>query len=704
MRIERMFLQRYCQHVEREVEFCPGMNVIIGPIGSGKSNILKAIRFAFTNDSGNSGTKEEDITFGSAPGDRSGVQLSGVHQDKRFILRRFLRPNSRELSWQHTGNSIKADKAIAVELQTQLGIDPSLFDDFVIVPQGRMADIIDMSDAARTDTMHGLVGLHKYMKIYSWLGSYLTSIPAATELISVEDATDRIKKLEDDKAKWQQVIADTQMELPSAEAVIAAQKLLADKALIQSLKLSITEDELTIFNTEESLAKHVIWLKQVDDYVASLQTAYTSTKDSLAKLSEQVEQAKLYERRKKLLASIEAGSIKPPQPVKPDSYIEVGADKIAAVRQSLAVALHLQNLLKSGATACPSCFRPVKDTAITNAVDNIPNLQKWVQEYDSTVALSRQFDNDMAKWNATVTALEASLPALRLELESIPETPAPDKTLAQLEALLNSGAQQLVQVQLQLDDWLPKKSTGDQTKSSMEAALSLTRQRLAKSKSELESLKGGSELEAIEAQELVDKVSALELRIAGAKGSLAVVEKTIPEEQAIYTKAVQQREKYEKNMKFRADVATCRTIFQRDNLPTELAKNGMLALAAQMNMSLSAFSANFRVSAGSGSTFQVSFFADGVKGNQPEARLSGGERAQFGLALRVAVHSLWAQELGFLAMDEPTYGFGQNDMGCVKIAIEQLRDMSRAQGLQVIVVTHEKSLLPLFDHVIRIGM
>jgi DNA repair exonuclease SbcCD ATPase subunit len=211
-------------------------------------------------------------------------------------------------------------------------------------------------------------------------------------------------------------------------------------------------------------------------------------------------------------------------------------------------------------------------------------------------------------------------------------------------------------------------------------------------------------LEAIEAQELIDKVSALELRIAGAKGSLAVVEKTIPEEQAIYTKAVQQREKYEKNMKFRADVATCRTIFQRDNLPTELAKNGMLALAAQMNMSLSAFSANFRVSAGSGSTFQVSFFADGVKGNQPEARLSGGERAQFGLALRVAVHSLWAQELGFLAMDEPTYGFGQNDMGCVKIAIEQLRDMSRAQGLQVIVVTHEKSLLPLFDHVIRIGM
>ena len=86
MILETLNLVNFCQHRNLTLNFSPGLNAIVGPIGSGKSNILKAMRFLFTNKSGNAGKKEDDITYSLETGVASSVSTVSSHRGVGFEL------------------------------------------------------------------------------------------------------------------------------------------------------------------------------------------------------------------------------------------------------------------------------------------------------------------------------------------------------------------------------------------------------------------------------------------------------------------------------------------------------------------------------------------------------------------------------------------------------------------------------------------
>ncbi len=59
MRLNQVRLKHWCQHKELTVDFQDGLNGILGANGNGKSNLLDAVRFAFTGESVNAGNKAE---------------------------------------------------------------------------------------------------------------------------------------------------------------------------------------------------------------------------------------------------------------------------------------------------------------------------------------------------------------------------------------------------------------------------------------------------------------------------------------------------------------------------------------------------------------------------------------------------------------------------------------------------------------------
>jgi len=73
MRLIRLRLQNFRQHVETEIRFRPGLTGIIGANGSGKSTILEAIAWAIYGASAARGTNDT-IRFARAPG-RARVQV-----------------------------------------------------------------------------------------------------------------------------------------------------------------------------------------------------------------------------------------------------------------------------------------------------------------------------------------------------------------------------------------------------------------------------------------------------------------------------------------------------------------------------------------------------------------------------------------------------------------------------------------------------
>ncbi|MGC4432125.1 ATP-binding cassette domain-containing protein, partial [Streptococcus suis] len=74
------------------------------------------------------------------------------------------------------------------------------------------------------------------------------------------------------------------------------------------------------------------------------------------------------------------------------------------------------------------------------------------------------------------------------------------------------------------------------------------------------------------------------------------------------------------------------------------------------------------------------------------AQLSGGEQQ------RVAIARAVAKKPKILLCDEPT---GALDYQTGKQVLQILQDMSRKQGATVIIVTHNSSLAPIADRVIR---
>ncbi|MGL5543099.1 MAG: AAA family ATPase, partial [Fusobacteriaceae bacterium] len=67
MRIDRVYLKNFRTHRELELNFAPGMNLLLGQNGSGKSSVLEAIGITLFDSKfrdGNSTGKDQVIKFG----------------------------------------------------------------------------------------------------------------------------------------------------------------------------------------------------------------------------------------------------------------------------------------------------------------------------------------------------------------------------------------------------------------------------------------------------------------------------------------------------------------------------------------------------------------------------------------------------------------------------------------------------------------
>jgi exonuclease SbcC len=137
--------------------------------------------------------------------------------------------------------------------------------------------------------------------------------------------------------------------------------------------------------------------------------------------------------------------------------------------------------------------------------------------------------------------------------------------------------------------------------------------------------------------------------------------------------------------------------------PRLVAQRNLQKLETAINELLQIFSVDFFVKAATDDTpaFIAEFF-DGRK--QPAKRLSYGQKTVLALAFRVAVNALFAEEIGLLALDEPTAYLDQQRIKALAPVLEKLRELSTARGLQCLLVTHETSLSHLFESAVELDV
>lgn len=136
--------------------------------------------------------------------------------------------------------------------------------------------------------------------------------------------------------------------------------------------------------------------------------------------------------------------------------------------------------------------------------------------------------------------------------------------------------------------------------------------------------------------------------------------------------------------------------FSRTGVPFETAGDYLEDLEPAVNSCLAAFKADFDCKVDR----QTLDYVCNIGGESlPGKRLSGGQGCLLTLAFFLSVATRWGP--GVLCLDEPTAGMDRRRVESMRDALANLR--SGGSPVQILVVTHERSLLPSFDKVVELS-
>jgi DNA repair exonuclease SbcCD ATPase subunit len=350
---------------------------------------------------------------------------------------------------------------------------------------------------------------------------------------------------------------------------------------------------------------------------------------------------------------------------------------------------------------CPSC----NTTAIVGAdgkfhdIASLINTQKaLLEEKEGPCVKDRQeledyktriakYRLDLQLWETWYKGLQARIDNLTTVIDNLPpEMELPD--IADSKRVL----ERYEELDLYITNLKDKKGTAEFELASSYPVLRILNERLA----ELQDLAPTTDTESIEkrlaeitnnitlAATLSGRIQEAELHLTDLQGRLQYVE-DLKSQSAGLTK-------------YRELLSSAYGLLHRDAYPSVVARYFIDELNKSWNEILTSLDVKFAVDIQDDMSIKV-LNADG-DGFIEE--LSGGEKCCASLSFLMAVNRQFASKVGFLVMDEPTYGLDDDHLDRLRALVLDVQGYASANGLQIVMVTHEKNLKDSFQHVIEV--
>jgi len=209
MQLQQLVLRDFQAHAHRKVSFGPGITTIMGPTDTGKSAILRALRWVCLNDFAG-----DDFVRQGAK--RAEVKLTGVHGDKTFEITRAKGISTNvyyldEREFRAFGNGVPQDieKLLALSpLNFQDQHDPPFwFNETAGEVSRRLNAIVDLS---LMDEALGYVGgqIRRAQEERAWQEEKVQSVKRSLETFAdLDQRMEDFKRLQDCLAQWQRLSA-----------------------------------------------------------------------------------------------------------------------------------------------------------------------------------------------------------------------------------------------------------------------------------------------------------------------------------------------------------------------------------------------------------------------------------------------------------------------------------------------------------------
>lgn len=720
MIIKRIKLHNYRQHGDLDVNIEGSVIAVVGSNGSGKSNFLGAIQFAFTGEQ--AGFKKTDLLMWGA--NEGYVLVEFEHGGVEARLSRSLHNAGATLHWGDA--EYKGATSVAEALRVHLGLDKDLVKQAVFVRQAEIDAILFTDPAVRERSFQKLMGIGDATKIHKNLGDAIASIdlPASYD-----------EQIADGKARW----AEMHGRLQGLKVQLDAMKTQRAQApSIDMIKQTITSHHAKL----QALTRHNMarmGLLEQQNAAWKAQQAYDAlpSADGMQSLPE-VEKA-MNDLGLRMQDVIAYQNAKAEWQKCGEAVLALGAEPHApATLQKLRTEynetmyqlnqLYGQHKLHAdlakalgGSTAavteCPVCGAPVTDaTALASRLSGI--LGRITAE---STAVATKAQSTKAMLDTAETAVQAFQRQYTARTAAYAQSEQRLKATPEVIGDLISLDQQMTVLRTQRSQTLARISTRAAAKSKLDAEVSRCVRMDQDDKAAIQCLvnlgiteeeatmtemddKLQAELRQLEQQR--DIMSQLDTELARLDGTvtelsnaMVALDKTVATLE--FKRGTQQQLRDAVNT-----LNQVRDWFHYSNGPHTLSTSVLGIMNQEVNRFLEQFTAPFTVEPSDESLGFRCLFTDGrampPDGPPDASMLSGGQKIQLAVAFRFAAYCMFASKLGLLSLDEPTCYLDDANVGRFCDLLQRVKQVAQGMNLQVFIATHERAVMPFVDTVINL--
>lgn len=767
MHLKRLELTNFRQHKKLDVDFSGNLIAVLGRNGCGKSNMIGAIQFALTGaqpgftkaDLTTWGEKEGSVklifTAGSndteftivrktngdvtlkvgdetikqarkveeALRDKAGLDKDLINQivfvpQKGIDSILFDDPKNREVAFQRLigiGNAAKIYESLRTEIAAY--DKPQGFDEAIAKARLQLSEQEKVASACRAV-------LEKY-------DSTLAQLPSKEQLEAEVDKCAGAQQAVAAYARAEQSLADTQQLHEDALAKLSGMGAVSEdeEQKLRNESAELSKDRESCREKLEAGKESVRFLTRMKE----LSDAAVKAKADLAEAEKAMD-----ELHKRYSNSVD------------DEREHVA--KLEAAQTALeAEGKSLRNMMKEASSdgTCPLCGGDATqediekhvgdrlkaiDDQLMEAVDKAVSARNALnkrsnEEYDAKRRVDVAKDRYDSAFQAIKKAHDANVEGCEIDLETFDvsfkggkpdDLPDIQKANSEIQKKMEEIERRKSEISKSLNDI---ESTKKQAKDARDNVARLAAQidlieknrrdcaeKLAGMGIDPESVKkgdGGSCDSALnKARANLDAFNGILRDMAAEKGRLESAEKTIESTKKFIEELVAKKE-LEDNVRNKVDtLKRVRDWFHYREGPRIMSQNVMRDLTACVNSYLDQFNAPFVVEAEEeGFGFRCRFI-DGRTMPDPcpdASLLSGGQKVALAIAFRMSIYMCFGAELGLLSLDEPTAYLDDASIEHLGELLQKVGEVARNKGLQILMATHEKAIMPFLDTKIDLG-